>query len=351
MRHIQLVLVAIIIGTFSWAQTNQTYQVQPGDTLFKIAQQFGTSVNELVRLNDLPNAGVIEVGQTLIIRGTPVSSAPSSASSGWPAPFTEVLTSANPSATQGRTFTIQVGLSQPAEVTAEFLEGTFPLSPVADGARGLIGIGPLQEPGSFPIKLAAKLANGETKTVEFPIRVEAGGYNSEAINLPASSSNLLDRKLIDAEWDRLIKIWSDFEPNKLWDGVFGYPVTPARFSSIYGTRRSFNGGPYTSFHEGLDFRGAVGTPVHAAADGKVVLAEKLTVRGNAVIIDHGMGAYSGYWHMSELGVKPGEVVKKGQQIGKIGATGMVTGPHLHWEIRILGVPVNPQQWVSEVFLP
>jgi murein DD-endopeptidase MepM/ murein hydrolase activator NlpD len=175
MRHIQLVLVAIIVGTFSWAQSNQTYQVQPGDTLFKIAQQFGTSVNELVRLNDLPNPGVIEVGQTLIIRGTPASSTPSSASAGWPAPFTEVLTRANPSATQGRTFTIQVGLSQPAEVTAEFLEGTFPLAPVADGARGLIGIGPLQEPGSFPLKLSAQLANGETKTVEFQIRVEAGG--------------------------------------------------------------------------------------------------------------------------------------------------------------------------------
>ena len=96
-----------------------------------------------------------------------------------------------------------------------------------------------------------------------------------------------------------------------------------------------------------DFGGGVGTPIYAPAAGTVVLAEALTVRGNAVLIDHGLGLYSGYWHQSQFVVEAGQTVQPGDLIGYIGNTGLVTGPHLHWEMRLQGIAVNPLQWVRE----
>ena len=103
------------------------------------------------------------------------------------------------------------------------------------------------------------------------------------------------------------------------------------------------------FHTGLDFCGRVGTEIRSPADGIVVFAGPLTVRGNATIIDHGWGVYTGYMHQSEILVKPGDKVKAGQIIGKVGGTGRVTGPHLHWEVFVGGVQVDPQEWLQSIF--
>ena len=120
-----------------------------------------------------------------------------------------------------------------------------------------------------------------------------------------------------------------------------------RITSNFGTRRSYNGNLTTGFHGGTDFGGDVGTPIYAPAAGTVVLAERLTVRGNAVLIDHGLGLFSGYWHQSQLAVVAGQEVKPGDLIGFIGDTGLVTGPHLHWELRLNGIAVEPLQWVQQ----
>jgi murein DD-endopeptidase MepM/ murein hydrolase activator NlpD len=160
---------------------------------------------------------------------------------------------------------------------------------------------------------------------------------------------LLDAKLIQAEREKLVSFWTQVASPPRWNGRFRYPLaddTP-RITSNFGTRRSYNNGPATSFHEGLDFGGGIGVPIYAAADGVVVLAEELTVRGQAVLIDHGMGVFSGYWHNSRLAVTPGQAVKAGDVISYMGATGLVTGPHLHWEIRVQGINVDPSQWVEE----
>ena len=99
-------------------------------------------------------------------------------------------------------------------------------------------------------------------------------------------------------------------------------------------------------HEGEDLSAAAGTPVSAPAAGTVVLAEPLFVRGNAVVLDHGQGVYSGYWHLSELAVTVGERVTVGQRLGAVGSTGLSTGAHLHWELHVAGVAVDPLQWVE-----
>ncbi len=110
-----------------------------------------------------------------------------------------------------------------------------------------------------------------------------------------------------------------------------------------------NDGPSTFFPTGLDFCGNNTTDVLAPAVGRVVFAGPLTVRGNATVIDHGQGVYTGYLHQSELFVQTGDMVQPGQVIGKVGATGRVTGPHLHWEVWVNGVQVDPLDWLEKTF--
>jgi murein DD-endopeptidase MepM/ murein hydrolase activator NlpD len=105
----------------------------------------------------------------------------------------------------------------------------------------------------------------------------------------------------------------------------------------------------TTYHEGIDLGGITGEPVHAAAAGVVVLAETLQVRGNAVILDHGAGVLSGYYHLDRIAVQAGQRVGQGDLLGAMGATGLVTGSHLHWELRVGGVAVDPREWTEWIF--
>ena len=122
----------------------------------------------------------------------------------------------------------------------------------------------------------------------------------------------------------------------------------ARVTGGFNIPRIFPDGS-TNYHEGLDYSAAMGTPIRAAAHGVVTLAEPLDVRGNAVYINHGMGVFSGYFHMSQILVTVGQEVKQGQVIGRVGTTGMSTGPHLHFEIRLNGYNVSPLEWLQESF--
>ena len=117
----------------------------------------------------------------------------------------------------------------------------------------------------------------------------------------------------------------------------------------YGDGRSYNGGPVEIYHTGVDFSGAVGTPILAPANGTIVFTGPLELRGNAVIIDHGLGVMSAYFHLSEIFVADGDTVTAGEAIGAGGSTGLSTGPHLHWDLRIMDVPVNGLQWTEIAF--
>jgi murein DD-endopeptidase MepM/ murein hydrolase activator NlpD len=121
------------------------------------------------------------------------------------------------------------------------------------------------------------------------------------------------------------------------------------YASRFGSRRSYNGSEYSYYHTGLDYCGQVGDPIYAAAPGMVVFAGPLTVRGNATMIDHGMGVFTAYMHQSEILVNVGDRVEQGQIIGKVGNTGRVEGPHLHFEVLVGGVPVNPLDWLNQEY--
>jgi len=131
----------------------------------------------------------------------------------------------------------------------------------------------------------------------------------------------------------------------LWRGNFQFPLAGITQGTNFGKRRVLNGQARPP-HTGADFPAVTGTPVHATQSGRVALAEELFFSGNTVILDHGLGVYSLYGHLSAIGVESGESVKAGEIIGKVGATGRVTGPHLHWGVTVNKARVNPAQLVG-----
>lgn len=147
-----------------------------------------------------------------------------------------------------------------------------------------------------------------------------------------------DEERAEKEARILARLYAERSP-KLFKGAFISPI-PGALSSRFGERRIFNGVP-KSPHGGADLRAKQGVPVKAAAGGRVVLAEDLFYSGNTVILDHGLGLFTIYAHLSRVDVKQGQLVSRGKRLGLVGATGRVSGPHLHWGAKLLGARVDP----------
>ncbi|MDP3543598.1 MAG: M23 family metallopeptidase [Elusimicrobiota bacterium] len=170
--------------------------------------------------------------------------------------------------------------------------------------------------------------------------VDAGFPVAElSVNQKFVTPDKSDAERAEAEAARLHQLFSKTEAKRLFDGTFASPI-PGAPTARFGERRLFNGQPRAP-HSGMDLRAKTGVPVRAPAAGKVLLADPLFYAGNTVILDHGLGLTSQYAHLSQIGVKPGDMVKKGQVIGKVGATGRVTGPHLHWALKFRKARVDP----------
>ena len=149
---------------------------------------------------------------------------------------------------------------------------------------------------------------------------------------------------IQDEADRLKTLFQTVTLPRQWHRPFQAPAR-APASGNFGTRSVFNGQP-RSPHSGVDFRSKAGTPVAAPATGVVMAAESLFFTGNTVVIDHGLGLYSLLAHLSKFAVKAGDRVRRGQIVGFVGATGRVTGPHLHWSVRLNGARVDPLSLIA-----
>ncbi len=316
------------------AQTR--YTVQPGDTLARIARRFGTSVDSLIQVNDLPTPNLIQVGDALNIPNSPTLVEPG-------------LTLDPPAARQGSTVMIQVTRPDLVSAAAKINGQTIPLTHSAGYFYGLVGFSRCAKVGSVPLTVIETDAAGKTTTETASITVAATAFTVQSVNLPPGKESLLDPALIKKEGDELAAIVGNYTPVRLWSGPFRLPVTDGIISSSFGMRRSYNGGPVgVCGHEGMDFALPGGVPIHADARGRVVFAGLTQVHGNMVVVDHGLGVFTAYFHQSEMDVQVGRMVEAGDLIGKVGTTGLSTGTHLHWSIWVNSEYVDPVEWTKRL---
>lgn len=318
------------------------HTVLQGETLFRIAISYGTTVNVVAQANSLSDPEVIYAGQTLVIPNV----IPPQLAIDLPAPVSglEVLPLV---LIEGQTGRFRLTAAAPVTVSGTFLNSALSFAVEANGASNtaLVGV-PVGTPaGVYPLALTVTEGGGAQLPITANVQVVSGSYGLETdIALIEDRANLLDPAVEDAEQNALRATMSRFNPEHYFNGPMGLPAA-ATITSAFGFTRSYNGGAIQRIHAGTDFGGAPGTPIFAPAPGRVVLTDTLNVRGVATVIDHGWGVYTGYWHQTERYVQLGETVSTGQIIGTMGATGRVSGPHLHWEMWVNGVPVDPMQWV------
>ncbi|MCZ7552934.1 MAG: peptidoglycan DD-metalloendopeptidase family protein [Anaerolineales bacterium] len=329
--------------------------VTPGQTLLELAVVQQSNPWTYMEANQLPSSWSALPGDVLHL---PIEQSEAGA---------EIQSSALPEAIsnitlgpgrmeQGNVSVIQIEGAPGIQLGGALLDRQLHFFPQGEGLYiSMQGIHVMTDAGLYSMVISGTLPLeapyfGAAFALAQPVLVYSGNYPFDPVL--SVSPETIDPTVTqpeDAEWSALA---ATATPEKLWNGQFTSPVAPPFddcWPSLFGNRRSYNGSEYKYFHSGLDFCGGVGIEIIAPAAGRVVFAGPLTVRGNATMIDHGWGIYSAYLHQSEILVKPGDLVAQGQVIGKIGGTGRVTGPHLHWEIWAGGVQVDPLQWLEETF--
>jgi murein DD-endopeptidase MepM/ murein hydrolase activator NlpD len=346
MRLSTLMVVLLLLAV---ALAQDSYTVKSGDTMFSIAQRYGLSAAELAEYNGIPDPTKIGVGQVLKIPQRQGVATGSDVLSRVPLPGPFKYAELPQTVVQGKAFVVRVALEGDSKnLEANFLKARY-VNFVPSGTgpsvyETVMGVPALQTPGVFTLTLKSG-----TDTTSVRLVVKAGAFGRQLLTLDAKTEALLRPEWVASERARLIKTCITHNEIKQWNSAFRLPIgTAPRITTFFGTRRSYNGGPYRSYHEGIDYGAPQGTPVYAPAAGTVGLAEPLRVRGNSVVLLHGMGVCSGYWHLSKILVQPGKVVEAGELIGLVGTTGLSTGPHLHYEIRVSGVPVDPAPWYRNV---
>ena len=207
--------------------------------------------------------------------------------------------------------------------------------------QGLVGVPLGTAPGAYDIVLRAADRTDTTATTTVSLNIQRGKFatrritvNERFVEPPASVAARIAR-----EAKTLEDLFAQSREERLWRGPFSMPVA-GRSTSSYGRLTVLNGKP-GSRHRGADFRAALGTPVRAPNSGMVVLASDLYFAGGTVVLDHGNGLVSLFAHLSQIAVEVGTRVAKGDPLGEAGATGRVTGPHLHWAMRLHGTSVDP----------
>jgi murein DD-endopeptidase MepM/ murein hydrolase activator NlpD len=374
-------------------------EVQYGENLSSISVRHGIPVADLVRLNRIVNPERVFAGQRFILPAVQaddpetgwvslrlpqpgesrlglaveasinpwhIEGLASDGPSAWIMPGTPViLPAAEPLSdalpdpvisvelrpvplVQGHTTVLQVAANRVVSVEGMLGEATLHFFP-SDQQRftALQGIHAMEEPGLQDLLIRFHDEGGqELYAYSQPVLLEAGGYGFESVNgVPEETVN---PETIDMEQAQIDAALAPVTPQKYWEGTFQYPSDyyTDSFISIFGTRRSYNWGALSYYHTGVDFYAGRGVSILASAAGVVASTGEQVVRGNYTYIDHGWGVYSGYFHQSEILVDVGDVVEPGQVIGLVGNTGRSTGAHLHWEIWVGGVPVDPLDWVE-----
>jgi murein DD-endopeptidase MepM/ murein hydrolase activator NlpD len=318
------------------------YVVRYGDTLSRIAARYRVSLEMLMVANRLQNPNLIHIGQRLFIPGV---TSVASVVPALPAPLEAAWIEGE--VVQGEAAQVWLKVAPGTAVTGRLGDQIVPFHSYCNLLWGLVAFDALLDlPGSYSLALNVRAPDGILVPAMVPLTLRPGSYPaSPVMRYPPATQRLLDDKeLVRSENQRLSDLFATqpYSPPR-WSGAFRLPLE-SYVTNVFGYMGTRDG-KRVGYHEGIDFRGRVGTPIPAPAAGVVILAETLTLRGGTIFIDHGAGIVTGYFHLSEIGVQVGDNVTQGQFLGRVGATGLVTGPHLHWEMRVNGRWVNPHMMV------
>lgn len=241
---------------------------------------------------------------------------------------------------QGRCFTISMTAESFSSARASFLGRNIPFH---DG-QAIIGVAPEQRPGRYPLLVTAKKLDGETVKLNGEVTVAKFNFPSVSFWLKPAKNKLRARNIIAEEWARIEKVLLLEDEKKYRLGNFILPVD-GPVSMVFGSIERING-RRSGQHRGLDIAVQQGTKVAAANSGKIVFAAKLKAFGGTIVIDHGRGIHTLYFHLSKFLADVGQGVAKGEVIALSGNTGISSGPHLHWGMSVHNLRVDPVQWTK-----
>jgi murein DD-endopeptidase MepM/ murein hydrolase activator NlpD len=318
-----------------------------GETMLEMAVKGNSDPWSIAQINGLSGPSDALPGDTLYLPAGNSTTAPS----GLPAALVSAQVDPLP-LSQGTTAQIKVVSSQAVKLGGLLVDHPLHFFPTdANTQVALQGIYAGLDPGLYPLRIDVTRADGSVQSFEQLVLVNSGNYPTDP-GLEVDPATI-DPAVTGPEDQWLLSLTSVLTPQKYWNGIFQLPVaTPYCIRAGFGDRRSYNGGALLNFHTGVDFgvcSAAHPLDIYAAADGVVVFTGLKTVRGNATIIDDGQGVFTCYYHQSKFLVSVGDHVTAGQLIGQIGATGRVTGPHLHFEVWVNGIQVNPLTWLAKAF--
>jgi murein DD-endopeptidase MepM/ murein hydrolase activator NlpD len=214
--------------------------------------------------------------------------------------------------------------------------------PHGAGQSALLGLDLETKPGSHDWQVAVREDGREPRTLSGRLTVSGREFPVQRLSLPSGMVDLdpETERRATAETERLRTIYRTVTPERLWRGPFTKPVAINEAGTGFGARRIINGKPRAP-HAAVDFSAPEGTPVLAANTGRVALVGEFFFPGRLVIIDHGLGLYTLYFHLSTIGVGEGDRVERGQPVGTVGATGRATGPHLHFGAQLGPARLDP----------
>ncbi len=247
--------------------------------------------------------------------------------------------------TQGQLFVVTVSSEGPlSKVTAGW--GGHHLHFWSDNEttfKALLGVDLRRKPAPNLLSVSVVGTDGKRVSCGIPFSIHKGEFIVEKLNVDRKYVALSEKDLARAKRESafLNEIFATITPEPLWTGPFQSPVPGFQGSGNFGKRRVFNNEP-RSPHSGEDFPAPAGTPIRAPQRGRVVVAEEHFFSGNVVVLDHGTGLFTFHGHMRSFAVKVGDLVEVGDKLGEVGATGRVTGPHLHWTVRLAKTRVNPR---------
>lgn len=229
-------------------------------------------------------------------------------------------------------------------IKGRFLNQDFICYRRGDDFKGIVGVPINQKPGQYKLSLFITYKDGTLSRLDRRIKVWSTKFPFSRYWLKPAKRKLMKRELIDKDWVQIEKVLKVESLLQHWSGKFMRPVG-GRISQGFGFRQIVNG-KRGGQHRGVDFAVLTGTPVNAPNYGKVVFAKRLRVFGGTIVLDHGQGVHTLYFHLSRLYVKVGQEVPKGKVIGLSGDSGISSGPHLHWGMSVHNLRVDPIQWVK-----